>query len=44
LWHGPAAATVGPGLAATIGGVLVIVFALAVVRRFPMFWTYRAPG
>jgi MFS family permease len=43
LWHGPAAEAVGPGLAATIGGVAVIVVTLLVVARFPEFWRYRAP-
>ena len=43
LWHGPAAAVVGPGLAATAGGVaVVIVGMLAVVARFREFWRYRA--
>jgi MFS family permease len=43
LWHGPAAAGFGPGLAATVGGVAVVVVALAVVARYPAFWRYRAP-
>jgi hypothetical protein len=41
LWHGPAAASFGPGTAATVGGVAVIVAALAVVARYPEFWRYR---
>ncbi|WP_300014531.1 MFS transporter [Pseudonocardia sp.] len=44
LWHGPAAAVAGPGPAVVAGGVAVIVLALVVVRRFPVFWTYRAPA
>ena len=43
LWHGSAAAVVGPGLAATAGGVAVIVGMVAVVARFREFWRYRAP-
>ena len=41
LCHGPAAAGFGPGTAATVGGVAVIVAALAVVARYPEFWRYR---
>ncbi|MDN5748123.1 MAG: MFS transporter [Pseudonocardia sp.] len=44
LWHGSAAAAVGPGTAVVAGGVAVIVGAVLVVRRFPVFWTYRAPS
>ena len=43
LWHGSAAAVVGPGLAATAGGIAVIVGMVAVVARFREFWHYRAP-
>ncbi|MFC5995640.1 MFS transporter [Pseudonocardia hispaniensis] len=43
MWHGPAAAGLGPGPAATLGGVAVVVAALAVVARFPAFWRYRGP-
>ncbi|MEJ3657010.1 MFS transporter [Actinomycetes bacterium KLBMP 9759] len=43
LWHGPAAAAIGPGPASAVGGVLVIVLAVAVVLVFPVFWRYRAP-
>jgi len=43
LWHGAAATAVGPGLAATAGGVAVIVGMVAVVARFREFWHYRAP-
>ena len=43
LWHGPAAAAIGPGLTATLGGVAVIVGTLVVVRQFPEFLRYRAP-
>jgi hypothetical protein len=41
LWHGPAAATWGPGPAATAGGIAVVLVALAVVARFPEFWRHR---
>jgi MFS family permease len=44
LWHGPAAAWFGPGAAAAAGGVAVVVGALLVVRRYPVFWRYRAPA
>jgi MFS family permease len=43
LWHGSAGAVVGPGLAATAGGIAVIVGMVAVVARFREFWHYRAP-
>jgi hypothetical protein len=43
LWHGPAAAAVGPSAAVAIGGFAVIVFAIVVVAVFPVFWRYRAP-
>jgi MFS family permease len=42
LWHGPAAAWIGPGAAATVGGLAVVGGALLVVRRYPVFWRYRA--
>jgi MFS family permease len=41
LWHGPAADWWGPGIAASVGGVLVIVGAVVVVAIFPVFWRYR---
>jgi MFS family permease len=41
LWHGPAADWWGPGAAASIGGVLVIVGAVVVASMFPAFWRYR---
>ena len=41
LWHGPAASWWGPGTAATVGGVLVIVGAVVVAAVFPAFWRYR---
>jgi len=44
LWHGPAAAGIGPGPAATIGGIAVVVLAVVVVAVFPAFWRYRAPA
>lgn len=43
LWHGPAASGIGPGVAATVGGIVVVVLAIVVVVRFPEFWRYRAP-
>jgi MFS family permease len=43
LWHGPAAAAVGPGTAAWIGGIAVVVVTVAVVFRFREFWDYRVP-
>ncbi|WP_411740945.1 MFS transporter [Pseudonocardia dioxanivorans] len=43
LWHGSAAAAVGPGPAATIGGVAVVVGVVVVVLMFREFWTYRGP-
>lgn len=43
LWHGSAGALVGPGLAATAGGLAVIVGVVAVVAWFREFWHYRAP-
>jgi MFS family permease len=43
LWHGGAAVWIGPGAAATLGGVLVVVIAALVVLRFPDFWRYRGP-
>jgi MFS family permease len=44
LWHGPAAAGIGPAAAATAGGVAVVVLTVAVVAAFPAFWRYRAPA
>jgi hypothetical protein len=44
LWHGSAAAVVGPGPAVVAGGVAVIVLAVVVVRLYPVFWAYRAPA
>ena len=35
IWHGSAGAVIGPGLAATAGGVAVLVGVVAVVVRFP---------
>jgi MFS family permease len=43
LWHGTAAAGIGPGAASSVGGFAVIVFAIAVVVAFPAFWRYKAP-
>jgi MFS family permease len=41
MWHGPAADWWGPGMSASIGGVLVIVGAVVVAVMFPAFWRYR---
>jgi MFS family permease len=41
LWHGPAAEWWGPGPAATVGGVAVVVGVVVVVALFPAFWRYR---
>jgi MFS family permease len=41
LWHGPAAAGFGPGPAATVGGIAVLVGVVLVVVRYPEFWRYR---
>jgi MFS family permease len=43
LWHGVAASAIGPGPAATIGGIAVVVGAIVVVMVFPTFWRYRGP-
>jgi dipeptide/tripeptide permease len=43
LWHGAASVWIGPGAAATTGGVLVVAVTALVVARFPAFWRYRAP-
>jgi hypothetical protein len=43
-WHGPAAEGLGPGLAGSAGGFLVIAGVIAVVVAFPAFWRYRAPS
>ncbi|MFD1522483.1 MFS transporter [Pseudonocardia yunnanensis] len=43
LWHGPAAAAVGPSAAVAVGGFAVIVFAIVVVAVFPVFWRYQVP-
>ena len=43
LWHGSVGAVIGPGLAATAGGVAVLVGVVAIVFRFREFWHYRAP-
>jgi hypothetical protein len=43
LWHGSAAAAIGPGAAASIGGFATIVVGIGVVVAFPAFWRYRAP-
>ena len=43
LWHGSAAALIGPGAAATAGGVAVIIGVAIAVARFSQFWHYRGP-
>jgi len=43
IWHGPAAAAIGTGPASTLGGIAVVVLAIAVVALLPAFWRYRAP-
>ena len=43
VWHGGAAAFVGTGVAATAGGVAVVLGVAAAVARFPDFWRYRGP-
>ncbi|MGI9004050.1 MAG: MFS transporter [Pseudonocardia sp.] len=43
LWHGSAGAGIGPGAAATVGGVAVVVGTIVVVSVFPVFWRYRGP-
>jgi MFS family permease len=43
LWHGPAAAAFGTSVAATAGGVAVIVLTVAVVAWYRQFWRYRGP-
>ena len=43
LWHGSAAAAVGPGTASWIGGLAVVVVTAVVVFRFREFWSYRVP-
>jgi hypothetical protein len=42
LGHGWAAAGVGTAVAATGGGVLVIVLTVVAVACLPAFWRYRA--
>lgn len=45
LLHGWGGAAVGPALAVTGGGVLVVVLTLVAVAAVPSFWRYRfAPG
>ncbi|GAA4411514.1 MFS transporter [Actinokineospora soli] len=41
LLHGWGGAAVGPALAATIGGLLVIVLTVVTVAAVPTFWRYR---
>jgi MFS family permease len=43
LWHGSVAALIGPGAAATAGGVAVIIGVAIAVARFSEFWRYRGP-
>ena len=45
MWHGAAADWIGPGVAATVGGIAVVVGAAAVLAAFPAFWRFRVePG
>ncbi len=41
MWHGAAADWIGPGVAATVGGIAVVVGAAAVLAAFPAFWRFR---
>jgi hypothetical protein len=41
MWHGAAADWIGPGTAATVGGIAVVVGAAAVLAAFPAFWRFR---
>jgi hypothetical protein len=43
LWHGPSAAAFGTSVAATAGGVAVIVLTVAVVAWYRQFWRYPGP-
>jgi MFS family permease len=42
LWHGPAAAASSTSVAATAGGLAVVVLTALVVARYREFWRYRA--
>jgi hypothetical protein len=42
VWHGPAAAWMGTGPAAAVGGAAVVVLTIVVVALLPAFWRYRA--
>lgn len=41
LLHGTVGDVVGPGLATTVGGLLVVAVIPVIVLRFPAFWRYR---
>jgi MFS family permease len=41
LLHGTVGDAVGPGLATTVGGLLVVAAIPVVLLRFPAFWRYR---
>jgi MFS family permease len=42
IWHGPVAAAIGTGPAATIGGLAVLAGVAVVAVALPAFWRYRA--
>jgi hypothetical protein len=42
IWHGPVAAAIGTGPAATIGGLAVLAGVTVVAVALPAFWRYRA--
>jgi MFS family permease len=44
LLHGTVGDVVGPGVATTVGGLLVVAVIPLVLLRFPVFWRYRLPG
>jgi MFS family permease len=44
LLHGTMGDVVGPGLATTVGGLLVVAVIPLILLRFPAFWRYRFTG
>jgi hypothetical protein len=42
--HGWAATAIGPSTATVVGGLLVIILAIAAVSALPAFWRYIAPA
>jgi MFS family permease len=44
LLHGTMGDVVGPGLATTVGGLLVVAVIPVILLRFPAFWRYRLAG